>query len=83
MTPLAFPLPGRRVWGLPGRYSLLGPQIIRLAADGLSNREIGQRLCLSHRTVESHLYRVFPKLGVTSRSQLPAILTRLPAQRSG
>ena len=57
-------------------------QIIQLAADGLSNREIGQRLCLSHRTVESHLYRVFPKLGVTSRSQLPTALTRLPAQRS-
>ena len=57
-------------------------QIIALAADGLSNREIGQRLCLSHRTVESHLYRVFPKLGVTSRSQLPHVLTRLPAQRS-
>ena len=58
-------------------------QIIQLAADGLSNREIGQRLCLSHRTVESHLYRVFPKLGVTSRGQLPATLTRLPAQRRG
>jgi DNA-binding CsgD family transcriptional regulator len=58
-------------------------QIIRLAADGLSNREIGQRLCLSHRTVESHLYRVFPKLGATSRSQLPALLARLPAQRGG
>jgi DNA-binding CsgD family transcriptional regulator len=57
-------------------------QIIELAADGLSNREIGQRLCLSHRTVESHLYRVFPKLGVTSRSQLPSALTGLPAQRS-
>ena len=56
-------------------------QIIQLASDGLSNREIGQRLCLSHRTIESHLYRVFPKLGVTSRSQLPAILPRLPAQR--
>jgi ATP/maltotriose-dependent transcriptional regulator MalT len=55
-------------------------QIIQLASDGLSNREIGQRLCLSHRTVESHLYRVFPKLGVTSRSQLPAVLTRLPGQ---
>ena len=45
-------------------------QIARLAADGLSNREIGTRLYLSHRTVGSHLYRVFPKLGITSRSQL-------------
>jgi DNA-binding NarL/FixJ family response regulator len=41
-----------------------------MAAEGLSNREIGQRLYLSHRTVGSHLYRIFPKLGVTSRSEL-------------
>jgi DNA-binding CsgD family transcriptional regulator len=68
----------------PGAIDQLTPQerhIIELASDGLSNREIGQRLCLSHRTVESHLYRVFPKLGVTSRSQLAVILTRVPAQR--
>ncbi|WP_226353707.1 helix-turn-helix transcriptional regulator [Pseudonocardia sp. ICBG601] len=49
-------------------------QIARLAAQGLSNREIGQRLFLSHRTVGSHLYRIFPKLGVTSRSQLSGAL---------
>ncbi len=45
-------------------------QVARLAAQGLTNREIGQRLYLSHRTVGSHLYRAFPKLGVRSRSQL-------------
>ncbi len=45
-------------------------QIARLAASGLSNREIGQRLFLSHRTVSGHLYRAFPKLGITSRGQL-------------
>jgi DNA-binding CsgD family transcriptional regulator len=58
---------------------LLSPQetqIAELAAQGLSNREIGQRLFLSHRTVSSHLYRMFPKLGVTSRGQLAASLTR-------
>jgi DNA-binding CsgD family transcriptional regulator len=47
-------------------------QIARLAAEGMSNREIGERLYLSHRTVASHLYRAFPKLNVTSRSQLAA-----------
>jgi len=45
-------------------------QIAQLAAQGLSNREIGARLYLSHRTVGSHLYRLFPKLGVHSRAQL-------------
>ena len=49
-------------------------QIARMAAEGMSNREIGQRLFLSHRTVGSHLYRLFPKLGVTSRAQLPRVI---------
>jgi DNA-binding NarL/FixJ family response regulator len=39
-----------------------------MAAEGLSNRQIGQKLYLSPRTVSSHLYRVFPKLGITSRT---------------
>jgi len=58
---------------VPGGWSQLSPQelqIAQLAAEGLSNREIGERLYLSHRTVESHLYRLFPKLGITSRAQL-------------
>jgi DNA-binding CsgD family transcriptional regulator len=49
-------------------------QIAHMAAEGLSNREIGPRLFLSHRTVGFHLYRAFPKLGVTSRGQLHAAL---------
>lgn len=50
-------------------------QIARLAADGLSNREIGQQLYISHRTVGYHLHRIFPKLGITSRSQLHAAVS--------
>jgi DNA-binding CsgD family transcriptional regulator len=58
---------------VPEAWAQLTPQelqIAQLAAEGLSNREIGERLYLSHRTVGSHLYRLFPKLGVTSRTQL-------------
>lgn len=49
-------------------------QIAQLAAQGLSNRQIGERLFLSHRTVGSHLYRIFPKLNISARSQLARAL---------
>jgi DNA-binding NarL/FixJ family response regulator len=51
-------------------------QIVRLASDGLTNREIGDRLFLSPRTVGSHLYRSFPKLGITDRHQLRHVIAR-------
>jgi len=63
------PVAGRDPGGL-GRLSAQELQIARLAAEGLSNRDIGERLFLSPRTVGSHLYRLFPKLDITSRSQL-------------
>jgi len=53
-------------------------QIAQMAAEGLSNREIAQMLYLSHRTVSSHLYRAFPKLGITSRAQLRRVLEPRP-----
>lgn len=49
-------------------------QIAQMAAEGLSNKAIGSQLFLSHRTVASHLYRVFPKLGIAARSQLRGAL---------
>ena len=50
-------------------------EIARLAAEGRSNREIGQPLVLSHRTVGSRLNRIFRKLGITSRGYLVASLS--------
>lgn len=58
-------------------FSQLTPQqqqIARLAASGLTNREIGERLFLSPRTVGSHLYSIFPALNITSRNQLRDVL---------
>lgn len=71
----------RRVPGAREHLTAQELQIAQLAADGLSNREIGQRLYLSHRTISTHLYRVFPKLGITSRAELHAALA--PAAMAG
>jgi DNA-binding CsgD family transcriptional regulator len=58
-------------------------EIARLAAAGLSNRQIGERLYLSHRTIGAHLYRIFPKLGITTRAALRDVLDRAGAAPPG
>ena len=50
-------------------------QIAQLAANGLTNREIGKRLYISHRTVGAHLAKIYAKLGATSRVQLHSALS--------
>ncbi|MGY1731577.1 AAA family ATPase [Geodermatophilus sp. SYSU D01045] len=62
----------RRPSGGPSPASLTAQEyeIAMLAATGLSNKQIGHRLYLSPRTVGAHLYRAFPKLGVTARAAL-------------
>jgi two-component system, NarL family, response regulator DevR len=49
--------------------SLRESEIIRLIACGLSNREIGDRLILSEKTVKNHISRIFSKLQITARTQ--------------
>lgn len=52
-------------------------EVVRLAATGMTNPEIGAALYLSPRTVSTHLHRAFPKLGVTSRAQLRDVVPDL------
>ncbi|MFF3517042.1 LuxR C-terminal-related transcriptional regulator [Streptomyces sp. NPDC002573] len=57
---------------VPGLASLSPqePRIAELAAQGMTNKQIGQLLHASPRTIGAHLYKIFPKLGITSRVML-------------
>jgi ATP/maltotriose-dependent transcriptional regulator MalT len=61
-----------RARSLP-RLHLKGLGVVRLAATGATNRDIGAELFLSPRTVAQHLYRAFPKLGVATRMELASL----------
>jgi DNA-binding CsgD family transcriptional regulator len=56
--------------------------IAALAAAGLTNKQIGQRLYLSPRTVSAYLYKVFPKLGISRRAGLRDALIALASDDS-
>jgi DNA-binding CsgD family transcriptional regulator len=50
-------------------------RVARLAAEGLTNREIAQALFITTKTAKGHLSRVYHKLGITRRGELPDALT--------
>jgi DNA-binding NarL/FixJ family response regulator len=58
-------------------------RVASLVAEGLSNRAIGDRLFISHRTVQTHVAHLFIKLGVSSRTKLGAEVTRRRADAAG
>ncbi|GAA2676215.1 helix-turn-helix transcriptional regulator [Actinoplanes palleronii] len=66
----------KRVAGTTAEMTAQESQIARLAAAGRTNPEIGAVLFLSPRTVEWHLRKIFPKLGITSRKELAAAVVR-------
>jgi ATP/maltotriose-dependent transcriptional regulator MalT len=71
--------PAERAHDVFGQLTPQQQRIARLAASGLSNREIGERLFLSPRTISTHLYAIFPILQITARAQLHDVV---PAESS-
>ncbi|WP_381559925.1 AAA family ATPase [Streptomyces eurythermus] len=67
----------------PGPVTLTAQelQIATLAATGLTNKQIAERLFLSHRTIGTHLYQIYPKLGISSRAALRDALSGLDLGR--
>ncbi len=71
-VPEADPAPSGVLDGLTAREL----EVLREIANGLTNREIGQRLYISEKTVSVHVARIFSKIGVHSRMQASAVLHR-------
>ncbi len=66
--------PALRIAARPLPLTAREREIVTLAARGLSNRDIAERLTVSVRTVEGHLYRAGHKLGVSERTALTEVL---------
>jgi DNA-binding CsgD family transcriptional regulator/tetratricopeptide (TPR) repeat protein len=75
--------PPRASDGEGASLTLREHEVARLVADGLSNRQIGERLFIAGRTAETHVQHIFTKLGFTSRAQLAAWVAREPRYVDG
>ncbi|MET9344111.1 AAA family ATPase [Nonomuraea sp. NPDC003804] len=67
----------------PAALAALTPQELRIAklvAAGASSKEVAAQLFLSPRTVEYHLYKIYPKLGVSSRTELALVVLRMAGE---
>lgn len=69
--------------GAGGALTAQEREIAMLAATGLTNKQIAERLFLSHRTIGTHLYQIYPKLGINSRAALRDALAALQPQNTG
>ncbi len=58
-------------------------EVATLAGEGLTNREVAERLYISPRTVETHMTHVFAKLGLSSRLELRAEVARRQKDAQG
>ncbi|GAA1232755.1 helix-turn-helix transcriptional regulator [Pseudonocardia alaniniphila] len=68
----------RRALSEPPALTPKEREIAELASSGLTNKQIGERLFLSHRTVGAHPYQIYPKLGIVSRAALRDALAPPP-----
>ncbi|MEU5461827.1 LuxR C-terminal-related transcriptional regulator [Streptomyces althioticus] len=75
--------PGERGTDVTAALTTREREVAALAAGGLSNREIADRLVVSVRTVENHLHRVYHKLGVVQRADLSELLVTRPVPDGG
>jgi DNA-binding CsgD family transcriptional regulator len=70
--------PRRAAWTGTDALTPTERRVAQLAAEGLTNPQIAQALFVTSKTIQTHLAHTYRKLGISSRSQLPALLAAAP-----
>jgi len=73
---LSVPSPGDIKGNLGGVLSARELQVVRLIAEGLSNKQIGASLGLSDKTIKNHISHILAKLGLNARTQVAVLALR-------